>query len=423
MAEISTFERYADRLAGVAAAEAAGIDRAEIVKVIAELDRAVAQVDGGGFAPTPTHPQPALGRAVGLAEQGTLWVKDETGNVSGSHKGRHLFGVALGFALEDLIARTRGDEPQQRRLAIASCGNAALAAAVVAAATGHSLDVFVPDWADPAVVERITDLGATVQRCARTEGMLGDPAHHALIKAISEGATPFSCQGTETPTTIDGARTLAYELSEQVANPLDRIVLQVGGGALATAVVTGLAQCRPDHPMPILHVVQPVGNHPLVRAWDRIIAGVVGQQPSENHQRQQAADGLGPLAPEARASLVAELRADPGRFMEPWPDPPVSYASGILDDITYDWIDIVDAMLATGGFPVVADDPTFRQAHHLAASHTGIPVCPTGASGLAGVLVLVRDLGLSLAGEQVAVVFSGRQRPGDPLPSGESVAG
>ena len=74
--------------------------------------------------------------------------------------------------------------------------------------------------------------------------------------------------------------------------------------------------------------------------------------------------------------------------MAPWPTEPASYATGILDDITYDWLPIVDGMLATGGFPLVATDDDFRAAHRLGHTHTAIPVCPTGAAGLGGLLAL-----------------------------------
>lgn len=419
MAEPSTFGRYADRLAVVAAAKAAGVSPDTIGSVISELNEAVAAVDGRGFSVTPFGPQPDLARAVGLADNADLWVKDETANVSGSHKGRHLFGVALGFALDDVVAQAEGREGPNHRLAIASCGNAALAAAVVAAAGKRPLEVFVPDWADPSIVAQIGELGADVRRCSRVDGVLGDPAHHEMLAAIARGATPFSCQGTDTPNTVDGARTLAYEMLDQGEGPIDRLVIQVGGGALATAVVTGLAQGRPDQPLPVVHAVQPDGNHPLVRAWDRVIGQLGIPMPATNRERRQAAEHLGSLSVSSRAALIAELQTNPERYMEPWPVPPVSYATGILDDVTYDWLDIIDAMLASGGFPVVADDTTFQEAHRVGQQQTGRAVCPTGASGLAGLMVLVRDLGMTLSGERVAVIFSGHQRPGDPLPDSD----
>ena len=115
--------------------------------------------------------------------------------------------------------------------------------------------------------------------------------------------------------------------------------------------------------------------------------------------------------------MLSRLAADPDRYMAPWPTEPASYATGILDDITYDWLPIVDGMLATGGFPLVATDDDFRAAHRLGHTHTSIPVCPTGAAGLGGLLALQRDVAPDLTGERVALVFSGHQRPGDPIPS------
>jgi cysteine synthase len=74
-----------------------------------------------------------------------LHIKDDTGNVGGSHKARHLFGVMLHLA----VAR----HDREGELAVASCGNAALAAATLARAIHRPLRVFIPTWADPAVVD------------------------------------------------------------------------------------------------------------------------------------------------------------------------------------------------------------------------------------------------------------------------------
>ena len=50
----------------------------------------------------------------------------------------------------------------QRRLVVASCGNAGLAAATIAAAAEWPIDVCIPDNADPAVVANLESLGNTV---------------------------------------------------------------------------------------------------------------------------------------------------------------------------------------------------------------------------------------------------------------------
>ena len=446
----STFEHYAPRLEAYRLVEDGAVPEEAAREAIRDLDAAVGGVEGHGFEPTPFGAAPELAEAVGIGDS-ELWVKDETGNVSGSHKARHLFGVALAHRLAD--ADDGGAEAPP--YAIASCGNAALAAAVLARAVGRRIDVFVPTRANDAVVSRITELGGRVVRCEREPGVPGDPAHHAMLAAIEAGAVPFSCQGTETPATIDGGRTLAWEMVDALVEHdggrparLDRLFVQVGGGALATAVVTGLAAAtaRGDLArLPRVHAVQPEGNHPLVRAWDTLMlesraqerdgggrdrdyfldrilfAQAAPQGTMDNRLRSKIAEEMDPMSDGRLRELVRRLRYDPERYMRAWEEEPVSYASGILDDVTYDWVDIIEAMLASGGWPLVASEDDFARAHRLAHRHTGIEVCPTGASGLGGLLALTAandgsgTAGVSL-GERVAVLFTGRMRPGDPDP-------
>ena len=443
----STFEDYAERLEASRLARGGAATSDAVATAISELDAAVAAVEGHGFEPTSFAPAPELAGAAGIGGA-ELWIKDETGNVSGSHKARHLFGVALAHRLGD-----SGSDAAP--YAIASCGNAALAAAVVARAVGRPIDVYVPTWANEAVVARITELGGRVVRCERQPGVPGDPAHHAMLAAIEAGAVAFSCQGTETPATIDGGRTMAWEMVDALIEHgggaparLDRLFVQVGGGALATAVVTGLAAAvdRGDLArLPVIHAVQPEGNHPLVRAWDtlalesltperapntrdssyfldRIVrAQAMPEGAMDNARRAAIAESIGPIEGDRLQELAGRLRYDPERYMRVWEEEPVSYASGILDDITYDWVDIVEAMLASGGWPLVASEDDFRRAHRLAHEHTDIDVCPTGAAGLGGLLALTAASDGSGAagvspGERVAVLFTGRTRLGDPDP-------
>jgi len=413
----STFERYVDRLDVSRHAAERGLTRDALIATIRRIDEAVAGLEGSGFDPTPFGVERELGLATGIDASIELWVKNETGNVSGSHKARHLFGVAV----EEALRVDAADGP----FAIASCGNAALGAAVVAHAVGHPLEVFVPEWANEAVVERIEELGAKVVRCPREAGVLGDPAHHAMVAAIAAGAVPFSCQGTETPTTIDGGRTLAYEMIDTLVDHdggpptrLDRLFVQVGGGALGSAVVSGLDRSPDLVSLPTIHAVQPVGNHPLVRAWDRLVAQLLSRpEPTTNADRSDAATALGPAGDDQLTEVRRLIDADAGRYMALWNDEPVSYATGILDDITYDWIPLIEGMFRSGGHPVVAGEAHLREAHRLAHAHTDIPVCPTGTAGLGGLLALHGETPTLLAaGERIAVLFTGHMRPGDPDP-------
>jgi threonine synthase len=95
--------------------------------------------------------------------------------------------------------------------------------------------------------------------------------------------------------------------------------------------------------------------------------------------------------------------------MQPWEQAPRSVAHGILDDETYDWAAVVEAMLATGGDAVVVGEQTLVHANELAHDTTGIPADHTGTSGLAGLLAL-REAGAVRDDERVAVLFTGVDR-------------
>src|SRR5262249_42696460 len=143
----------------------------------------------------------------------------------------------------EVVDRMGFANSRDRRLAIASCGNAALAAAVVARAADRPLDVFVPTWADETILIRLKELGATITTCPREEGVPGDPTYYALQQAIAAGAIPFTCQGPDNGLTIEGGMTLGYELGDS-GQPLNRVFVQVGGGALASSVVQGLTDAH-----------------------------------------------------------------------------------------------------------------------------------------------------------------------------------
>ncbi len=277
-------------------------------------------------------------------------------------------------------------------LAIASCGNAALAAAVVARAARRRLEVFIPPDADPVVVERLRALGASCTVCERDAGVAGDPTYHALLRAIDAGAVPFTCQGNLNGLAIEGGETLGWELAAAVGAPggparLDRVVVQVGGGALLSSVIAGLRYGGAA--LPRIHAVQPATVHPLARAFERVRARVVaGETP----------DGV-----------LADAAGHRSAFMWPWEQEPHSVAHGIIDDETYDWRACVAGMLASGGGPVVVSEATLTEANDLARSTTQIDVDPTGSAGLAGLLDLARTRAVG-PDETVAVLFTGAVR-------------
>ena len=95
--------------------------------------------------------------------------------------------------------------------------------------------------------------------------------------------------------------------------------------------------------------------------------------------------------------------------MWPWETTPRSIAHGILDDETYDWLAVVEAMLNTGGRPVVVGERALAAAHALALEATGIAVDATASAGLAGLSKLCRE-GVIPPDARVAVAFTGASR-------------
>lgn len=390
--EPNPFVRWRGLLHAYHLASAHGMSDQGFVELVRALDDEVVRVEGHGFSVTPLFEVPEI--AEGLGTGASIFVKDETGNVSGSHKARHLFGVALHLEVVRRLGMTPGQPPP---LAIASCGNAALAAAVVAAAARRRLLVFVPTDAEPAVVERLSSLGAEITVCPRQEGVAGDPTYHRLRQAIAEGALPFTCQGNENGLAIEGGIPLGYEIAAALAGSggLDHVVVHVGGGALASAVAQGLSEAvalGALGSMPRFHTVQTRGAFPLARATEKVAAGLSGDATAE----------------EVRAA-VAYAGRHRSQFMWPWETVPHSLAHGILDDETYDWLALVEAMLTTGGLALVVDEDEIAAANLLGAKATGIAVDETGTAGLAGLAQLCRR-GEVGAVQRAAVLFTGIRR-------------
>jgi threonine synthase len=396
--EPNPFVRFRAFLHAYHLAIAGGLPDEAFCSIVRELDERVAAVDGHGFAATPFARSAALSDQLGFTRRGGVWVKDETGNVSGSHKARHLFGVLLHLEVAERLGLA--DPGSRPDLAIASCGNAALAAAVVAAAGGRRLQVFVPADAEPTVLARLGELGAVVTACAREAGESGDPTVRRLLQALDDGALPFTCQGNLNGLAVEGGETLGYEIAADLAaahTGIDHLVVQVGGGALASACAEALRESAALGAIPApprLHTVQTEGAWPLRRAFDAVAANCATRTPA---------------AIRAAVAYAAHHRS---RFMWPWEDEPQSIAHGILDDETYDWLVLVEEMLTTHGEALVVDEVALAEANAVAREATGIAVDPTGSAGLAGLLTL-RDSGHVADDERVAVLFTGviRQQP------------
>jgi threonine dehydratase len=372
-----------------------GIADAQFVQLALDLNAKVADVDGHGFGVTPFRRNVRLSTDLGFTESGGVWVKDETENVAGSHKARHLMGILLHLEVAELLGLA---DPRHRPdLAIASCGNAALAAAVVAAAGRRRLRVFVPVDADARITARLVELDADVVVCERDPAASGDPTYLRLRQELAQGAQPFTCQGNLNGLAIEGGETLGYEMvSELTATrlELDHLIVQVGGGALASSCMQSFSEARALGALssrPRIHAVQTTGAHPLERAFGKV--------------REMLPDSPSTQEIDQALHLAATHRST---YMWPWEAEPKSVATGILDDETYDWLAVVGGMLSTGGRPVVVSEDRLLEAFGL-GGRAGFHADPTGSSGLAG-LIDLRSAGVVGPEHRVAVLFTGTQR-------------
>ena len=385
------FLRYRRRLLAYHLARRLGLGDDDFCAIVADLDTAVAAVDGHGFRVTPFAPADGLAAAAGLPSETEIWVKDETGNVCGSHKARHLMGVMIYLRVLEVAGAPLAAGLRDRRLAIASCGNAALAAAVVARAADWPIDVFIPPDAEPAVTRYLTDLGATLNVMHRKPDQAGDPCYLGFRRAVAAGSLPFGVQGNEVGLAVEGGYTLGWEMAEALADAeaaIDLLAVQVGGGALGSSCHQGLREAISDAScLPRLFTVQTMGAHPLKLAFDRFKAERSGGHLDDD---------------------LARAAGDRAYFMRPWPHAPQSIAHGILDDETYDWLALVEGMAATGGDALIASEEELREANRVARETTGVRASHTGTAGLAGLMGLLRRSGTRDV--RAAVLFTGVAR-------------
>jgi threonine synthase len=218
-----------------------------------------------------------------------------------------------------------------------------------------------------------------------------------LLQEIDAGALPFTCQGNENGLAIEGGETIGYEIVSDLLGSradLDHLVVQVGGGALASSCMQAFAEAVQMGAVargPRIHTVQTLGAHPLERA----------------HRGVQRLLSDPTSAPDLDRALHAAA-THRSAYMWPWEDEPKSIATGILDDETYDWLAVVGGMLRSGGQPVVVSEERLARAHEL-GKEAGFGVDATGSSGLAG-LADLRAEGVVRPDERVAVLFTGTER-------------
>jgi threonine synthase len=165
---------------------------------------------GEGF--TPLVHAVRLGRELGLP---ALYIKDESLNPTNSFKARGLSAAV-----------TRARHLGARILSVPSAGNAANALAAYAACAGLAAKVFMPKDVKVPFIRECELYGAEV---TLVDGLITDAG-----RVAAERGTPLGWYDVSTlkePYRIEGKKTMAYELAEQLEwRWPDWIIYPTGGG-------------------------------------------------------------------------------------------------------------------------------------------------------------------------------------------------
>ncbi len=211
------------------------------------------------FPPIPVGNTP-LWKPIGLWKQlgvEGLYLKDDGANPTGSLKDRASFLVAA-------FARKVG----RSAVAVASTGNAASSMAGVGAAAGLKVRIFMPKSAPLA--KRVQSLlyGAEV---TLVEGTYDD-AYDASLEYCLSHREVLSRNTAQQPLTIEGKKTVALEIYQDLGKAPKRVYLSVGDGVILAGVYRGfedLFRLGMIEKIPEIVAVQADGSSAIARALEK----------------------------------------------------------------------------------------------------------------------------------------------------------
>jgi threonine synthase len=172
-----------------------------------------------GEGSTPLLPAPRLSQRLGVE----LWLKWEGGNPTGSFKDRGMT-VAVSKALEE----------GARAVVCASTGNTAASAAAYAARAGLAALILQPAGAvargkilqAQAVGARLVEVRGPFGAALEAARELGRRGTHALVNSLN-------------PHRLEGQKTAAFEIVEELGSPPEVLALPYGGGGNLCAYAKG----------------------------------------------------------------------------------------------------------------------------------------------------------------------------------------
>jgi threonine synthase len=224
---------------------------------------------------------------------------------------------------------------------VASTGNMGASVAAYCAYANLTARVFVPRGIPPEKVAQITAYGAEL---VPVEGGFGQAVERA--RAEADAGAYLASTGLN-PLFIEGLKTIAFELYEQMGVP-DRIIVPTGTGGILTSIFKGFEELRAlslvDH-LPQMIAVQSSVVAPIVEAWRT---------------------GTEPRPPPGEADTIA---------------------TAILVKSPFNGLSAIDAMRRSGGYGVTVTDHQIVNAIRE-LGHEGVFAEPAAAAAMAALDVV-----------------------------------
>ncbi len=200
---------------------------------------------------TPLDRAPNFGKASGLSN---LWVKREDLNPTGCFKDRES-AVIISAAVEN----------GHKSIYVVSSGNAALSTARFAAEAGIECTCYVPEKTSQEKKDLIVKFGAKLELLP---GFYED-VYRAVVDRNLAGWNVTSGQN---PYRIEGGKTMAYEIFEQLGKVPDVIVIPSGNGGCLAATWKGFVELKKlgkINKLPKMVCVQIAGAAPIKTAFEQ----------------------------------------------------------------------------------------------------------------------------------------------------------
>jgi threonine synthase len=245
-----------------------------------------------GEGSTPLLPAPRISRRLGV----DLYLKWEGANPTGSFKDRGM-----------TVAISQAVERDARAVICASTGNTAASAAAYAARAGLTAVVLQPTGAVAsgklaqarAHGARVLEVRGSFDEALWAARALADRGTHVLVNSLN-------------PDRIEGQKTAAFEVAEDLGMTPDLLALPYGGGGNLTAYARGFAE---SGSLPRLVAAEATERATTVASAIRIGAPAHAATVAD---ALAASDGIVvSLADEAILRAWRELARDEGVFCEP----------------------------------------------------------------------------------------------------------